>query len=117
MANFKILFVCILAFVHLVVGQSEVPDARPPPSERLYNSSTIENVILDVSSRIGDPTIRQIFQNCLPSTLGKFILNINKDLSILFKISSDTTVLWTRSRSAEFPIPYTYIITGGIWKH
>jgi hypothetical protein len=51
--------------------QSEVPDARPPLADRLYVSQRIEEVILDVGSRIRDDTIRQIFSNCLPSTLGK----------------------------------------------
>jgi meiotically up-regulated gene 157 (Mug157) protein len=61
--------------------------------DRLFVSPTVEAVIEDVSSRIADDTIRQIFRNTLPSTL-------------------DTTVLWHRPRG-KYPIPYTYIITGG----
>lgn len=53
------------------IGQSEVPDARPKVDDRLFISETVEAVILDVGSRIKDDTIRTIFTNCLPSTLGK----------------------------------------------
>lgn len=52
------------------IGQSEVPDARPGVEDRLFISETVEAVILDVGSRIKDDTIRTIFSNCLPSTLG-----------------------------------------------
>lgn len=55
----------------ITIGQSEVPDARPSPENRLFTSDTVEAVILDVGSRIKDDTIRTIFANCLPSTLGK----------------------------------------------
>ena len=56
--------------VHEPVRESEVPDARPPPADRLFNSTAVEEKIVDVGSRIRDDTIRQIFSNCLPSTLG-----------------------------------------------
>ena len=52
------------------IGQSEVPDARPNVEDRLFISETVETVIIDVGSRIKDDTIRTIFTNCLPSTLG-----------------------------------------------
>ncbi|OXA61716.1 hypothetical protein Fcan01_02480 [Folsomia candida] len=75
--------------------KSTIPDARPLFEERLFVSPTVESVIEDVSSRISDPSLRQIFRNCLPSTL-------------------DTTVLWHRPRGADYNFPYTYIITGDI---
>lgn len=55
------------------IGQSEVPDARPKVEDRLFISETVEDVILDVGSRIQDDTIRTIFSNCLPSTLGNVL--------------------------------------------
>lgn len=60
------------------IGQSKVPDARPKVEERFFISETVEAVIQDVGSRIKDDTIRTIFTNCLPSTLGKIRL-INFD--------------------------------------
>lgn len=39
--------------------------------DRLFISEKVEAVIVDVGSRIKDDTIRTIFTNCLPSTLGK----------------------------------------------
>lgn len=61
----------------LKIGQSEVPDGRPTIDDRLFVSDTVEAVILDVGSRIKDDTIRTIFTNCLPSTLG--IINIKSN--------------------------------------
>lgn len=57
---------------------SKVPDARPPVGKRLFNSSTVEHVIVKVGKLIKDDTLRQIFSNCLPSTLGKFNTNVFK---------------------------------------
>jgi hypothetical protein len=67
---------------------SEVPDARPEPSKRLFNSTTVEDVIVRVSAKIQDETVRQIFANCLPSTLGKNIHSYLLNLSIGRTLSS-----------------------------
>ncbi|CAL8086712.1 unnamed protein product [Orchesella dallaii] len=75
---------------------STVPDARPPPSERTFNSSTVERVIQEVGAMISDDTLRQIFSNCLPSTL---------DTTIGYHVNA------TQSLNG---LPYTYIITGDI---
>ncbi|ODM89455.1 hypothetical protein Ocin01_17227 [Orchesella cincta] len=75
---------------------STVPEARPPPSERTFNSSTVEDVIEAVGALISDDTLRQIFANCLPSTL---------DTTIGYHVNA------TQSSNG---LPYTYIITGDI---
>jgi len=54
-----------------LVRQSEVPNGRPDAKDRLFVSPRVEAVIADVGSRIKDDTIRTIFSNCLPSTIGK----------------------------------------------
>lgn len=74
---------------------SEVPAARPELSKRLFTSQTVEDTIKRVGEVIKDDTIRQIFENCLPSTL-------------------DTTVYLHRKSNASNPIAYTYIVTGDI---
>ena len=45
-------------------------DQRPPPGERRFNSTVIEAVIADVTSRMSDPVLAQIFGNAFPNTLG-----------------------------------------------
>lgn len=99
------------------IGQSEVPDARPNVEDRLFVSETVEAVILDVGSRIQDDTIRTIFTNCLPSTLGNSTQFIErKQICILnrCRFIADTTVYFHRRSGDNNSIPYTYIITGDI---
>jgi meiotically up-regulated gene 157 (Mug157) protein len=70
------------------------PDKRPPPSQRLFNSTTINALIDDYTARMIDPDLAQLFSNCLPNTL-------------------DTTVAsFTPSQGDS--LPDSYIITGDI---
>jgi len=48
----------------------ETQDRRPDEAERKFNSSTVEQIIADFSSRFNDPTLAKMFENCFPSTLG-----------------------------------------------
>ena len=51
-------------------NRSRLQDQRPPPAERRFNSSVIEAVISDITSRMTDPALATIFGNAFPNTLG-----------------------------------------------
>lgn len=65
---------------------------RPPEDERLFHSEKIEQVITTVATKIADPDIRRMFEQCLPSTL-------------------DTTVKYREDQDGN---PDTFILTGDI---
>jgi uncharacterized protein len=56
-----------LAFLILVSLASSC--ARPPPSQRKFVSPVIDATILEVKSRMKDPVLAAMFENCLPNTL------------------------------------------------
>lgn len=65
---------------------------RPDPADRLFTSVTIENEITRVAGKIADPSLRRLFEQCLPNTL-------------------DTTVYYSESEDGT---PDTYVATGDI---
>jgi meiotically up-regulated gene 157 (Mug157) protein len=64
---------------------------RPPVNERLFTSQAIEDVISEVKSKLKDPELAWLFENCFPNTL-------------------DTTVFYKEENGR----PLTHIITGDI---
>jgi hypothetical protein len=64
---------------------------RPEKHERLFVSEAVEEVIADVKSKLKDPELAWLFENCFPNTL-------------------DTTVFYKEVNGK----PYTHIITGDI---
>jgi hypothetical protein len=53
----------------LFLGLLSSSCARPPPSERKFVSSAIDATILEIKSRMKDPILATMFENCLPNTL------------------------------------------------
>src|SRR6478736_3911737 len=70
---------------------AEYPVVRKAKDQRNFSSTAIEKAISDFKSRVKDPELGWLFENCFPNTL-------------------DTTV-FLKSKGKE---PDTYIITGDI---
>jgi len=60
-------FLCVLA-------NAAVPNARPPPSQRTFNSSFVEALIASYTPRFIDPDLATIFSNTFPNTLDTTIV-------------------------------------------
>ncbi|KAJ2781179.1 hypothetical protein H4R18_003049 [Coemansia javaensis] len=73
-------------------GPLRIPAMRPPAECRTFGSDAVERVIAEVSGRIRDPDVRQLFGNTMANTL-------------------DTAIAWHDNASA---VPYTFVITGDI---
>jgi hypothetical protein len=43
---------------------------RPPPSDRKFVSSAVDEAIRQMVKKMKDPTVAKIFENCYPNTLG-----------------------------------------------
>ncbi|VVT57409.1 uncharacterized protein SAPINGB_P005681 [Magnusiomyces paraingens] len=72
-------------------GPLELPFQRPLKECRTFSSSEVERVISDITSRISDPDLSRLFENCFPNTL-------------------DTTIRWHHPGVD----PQTFIVTGDI---
>lgn len=68
-----------------------LPFQRPVKECRTFISPKVEEIIADVTSRIEDPDLARLFENCFPNTL-------------------DTTVRWHEPGR----VPQTFIVTGDI---
>ena len=69
----------------------EFPVVRRPAAERHFSSKAIESAITEFKSKVKDPELGWLFENCFPNTL-------------------DTTVTYTETGGK----PDTYVITGDI---
>lgn len=83
-------------------GRLRFPYMRPPPKCRTFYSRAVEKLIDDLKSKIKDPDLARLVENCLPNTL-------------------DTTILWHRpvdsksnSNGRLSQYPETFVVTGDI---
>jgi len=73
-------------------GPLKIPFQRPDISCRTFTSPIVEKAIEEMKSRLADPDLARLFENCFPNTL-------------------DTTIKW---RSDSTNSPKTFIVTGDI---
>lgn len=75
---------------------------RPPMSERNFTSKSIEEAIAKVKSKITDPKLAWIFENCFPNTIDTTVelgtLNNKPDT---FVITGDIHAMWLRDSAAQ----------------
>jgi meiotically up-regulated gene 157 (Mug157) protein len=77
-------------------GKHAYPYMRPAPKCRTFVSKLVDLLIDDLKSKIADPDLARLVENCLPNTL-------------------DTTVLWHKPSGQNKNIqPQTFIVTGDI---
>ena len=81
------------------LAQAAVPNARPAPSDRKFNSSAIEALINSYQPRFLDPDLGTIFANCLPNTLDTAILAWNS--TDAFVITGDIPAMWLRDSANQ----------------
>ncbi|EMG47287.1 hypothetical protein G210_2408, partial [Candida maltosa Xu316] len=81
-------------------GRYQYPYMRPAPKCRTFKSDAVEVLIDDLKTKIEDPDLVRLVENCLPNTL-------------------DTTILWhkvkkTQARQQNLLLPQSFIVTGDI---
>ena len=82
---------------------SAVPDARPAPKDRTFNSSGVNALIDSWRPRFIDPDLATIFSNCLPNSLDTTIMTASSNDS--FVITGDIPAMWLRDSTNEV-LPY-----------
>ncbi|EIW82211.1 hypothetical protein CONPUDRAFT_54071 [Coniophora puteana RWD-64-598 SS2] len=83
-------------------GSLGLPYMRPDPACRTFNSSVVEKVISDVTSRMKDPDLARLFENTFPNTLDTTVKYFNSSENLAFIITGDINAQWLRDTGNQF---------------
>ncbi|KAH8880258.1 hypothetical protein GQ53DRAFT_755240 [Thozetella sp. PMI_491] len=83
-------------------GVLGLPNMRPSPECRTFNSSAVEKVIRDIQARVRDPDLATLFANTFPSTLDTTVKYFDPDRNLAFIITGDITAQWLRDTGNQF---------------
>src|SRR5258708_7567821 len=75
---------------------------RPPAAKRCFTSPIIERAIADTRSKIADPELAWLFENCFPNTLDSTITHdIASGQPDTFIITGDIDAMWLRDSTNQ----------------
>ncbi|THC99953.1 hypothetical protein EYZ11_000532 [Aspergillus tanneri] len=87
-------------------GPLSLPFQRPAQECRTFSSPAVEQVIEDITSRMKDKDLAQLFRNAFPNTL---------DTTIQWHVDGSSSVAATRRRDgSQWEGPQTFVVTGDI---
>lgn len=101
------LFKYLLSLIPFAIGFTS-SNSRPLPADRKFNSTVIENVILEAKSLISDQNLSLTFENCFPNTLDttvEYSIDSKTNISDTFVITGDIPAMWQRDSSNQV-LPY-----------
>jgi uncharacterized protein len=79
-----------------------LPHARPAPADRKFTSPAVEEAIRSVQSRIADPALRVLVENCLPNTLDTTVFpGTFEGKPDTYVVTGDINAMWLRDSSAQ----------------
>ena len=89
-------------FINSAKSFSDLPDKRPPLSERKFTSTAVEATIAKMKKTIKDPQLAWLFQNCFPNTLDTTVFfKMENGRPDTFVITGDIHAMWLRDSSAQ----------------
>lgn len=75
---------------------------RPPPAQRRFTSLAVEQELLRVKARIGNPKLAWLFENCYPNTLDTTVsVGTLEGRPDTFIVTGDIDAMWLRDSSAQ----------------
>ncbi|PBL02043.1 hypothetical protein ARMGADRAFT_1005480 [Armillaria gallica] len=83
-------------------GPLALPYMRPDPACRTFNSTAVEQVVVDMKSRLKDPDLARLFENTFPNTLDTTVRYYNETENLAFIITGDITAQWLRDTANQF---------------
>ncbi|KAJ7919575.1 Six-hairpin glycosidase-like protein [Mycena leptocephala] len=83
-------------------GPLGLPLMRPGPACRTFNSSAVEKVVANLTSRMKDPDLARLFENTYPNTLDTTVKWFNDNLT--FVVTGDIPAEWLRDSSNQFKV-------------
>jgi meiotically up-regulated gene 157 (Mug157) protein len=89
-------------FAAQLKSQTQYPTHRPAPADRKFTSPAVEQQLSQVKSKIKDPELAWLFENCYPNTLDTTVhFQKNDGLPDTFVITGDIDAMWLRDSSAQ----------------
>ncbi|KAJ9365402.1 hypothetical protein C8Q69DRAFT_299134 [Paecilomyces variotii] len=86
-------------------GPLKLPFQRPAEECRTFSSPAVEKVIKDITARMVDKDLAQIFQNAFPNTL---------DTTVRWHVNSSAAAKLKTRRDGKWQGAQTFIVTGDI---
>lgn len=84
------------------VAATDTLSRRPDAADRKFRSAAVEQIILEVSSRIADPRLAALFSNCFPNPLDTTVeLGRYEGKPDTVVITGDIDAMWLRDASAQ----------------
>lgn len=96
--------------VNFKTFSKDFPTVRVPLEKRNFNSAAIEATIQRMKTRIKDPELAWLFENCFPNTLDTTVIFKTKNgRPDTFVITGDIHAMWLRDSTAQVT-PYLSLI-------
>jgi hypothetical protein len=87
------------------VTGTPLPNVRPAPIDRKFNSTAVNNLISNYTNRMIDTDLATLFSNCFPNTLdttvASFIPATSTSPPDSFLITGDIDAMWFRDSVSE----------------
>ena len=85
-------------------GSRQFPVVRTPLEKRKFRSESVEQLIKEISSSIGNKEVAWLFENCFPNTLDTTVDFTKTGSPDTYVITGDIDAMWLRDSSAQvFP--------------
>eukprot|EP01120_Amphizonella_sp_Union-15-10_P017022 TRINITY_DN9309_c0_g1_i1.p1 TRINITY_DN9309_c0_g1~~TRINITY_DN9309_c0_g1_i1.p1 ORF type:complete len:485 (-),score=72.55 TRINITY_DN9309_c0_g1_i1:34-1488(-) len=91
-----------LISLFLILGSNA---GRPPPYQRKFQSEAVDNYIAQLSAKMKDPDLAELFTNCFPNTLDTTVEFTPGTRPNTFVITGDIPAMWLRDSSGQV-MPY-----------
>ena len=80
---------------------NEFVSNRPPAGKRNFESKAVEALIAEIKTKIYDPELAWLFENCFPNTLDTTVIPGKPGKPDTFVITGDIRAMWLRDSSAQ----------------
>ncbi len=88
--------------IRTTAAEQNFASKRPPSAQRKFVSKALEEQIAHVKSRIGDPELAWMFENCYPNTLDTTVEVANTaGKPDTFIITGDIDAMWLRDSACQ----------------
>jgi uncharacterized protein len=101
----------VLISNNLFAGHSsQFPVVRVPSSQRKFTSEAVEKAIISFKSKVGNPELAWLFENCFPNTLDTTVdFELIDGRPDAYVITGDIDAMWLRDSTAQV-WPYLWLI-------
>jgi len=84
------------------INANDFPVVRIPEGQRKFKSKSVEKIIRDVRTNIGNKELGWLFENCFPNTLDTTVeFEITGGKPDTYVITGDIDAMWLRDSSAQ----------------